>query len=173
LKQSGLTLVEFIVVVIAVGVLSGLLLDRVLPLIGRAEKVAFETVQSQIHSALLLEAAQRIARGEANEIFGLSGSNPIDLLLTPPGNYLGSYAWPEHDRLPRRVWYFDERQAHLVYRPGSQADVEFESGLANRIELAVEFVYRDRDLDGSFNPSVDRFDGLRLTAAHGFRWLDD
>jgi len=173
LRARGFTLVELVVVVIAIGILAGLLLERVLPLIGRAERVAFEQVQSQIQSALLLEAAERVTRGESATLAELAGANPMALLLKPPGNYLGALDRPEPASLPRRIWYFDARERRLVYRPGRRAGFEPLEGPADRIELRVAFVYGDRDGDGRFDPASDDFDGLRLEPVHAYEWASD
>lgn len=173
MSARGFTLLEFAVVVIAVAILAGFLLERVLPLIGRAERVAFEQVRSQIQSALLLEAAERVTRGEAATLVELAGSNPMALLLKPPGNYLGALDRPDPDSLPRRVWYFDETEGRLVYRPGRQAGFEPAEGPDDRIELMIAFVYGDRDGDGRFDPARDEFEGLRLEPVHLYAWATE
>lgn len=168
----GFTLLEFVIVIVIIAVLAGFLLDRVLPLVGQAERVAFQQVRAQVQSALLLEAAERIARGESRSLSELAGVNPMSLLLQPPGNYLGELSRPRISDLPRAAWYFDDREGRLVYRPGRQANVEALEGPQDRIELTVSFAFRDRDGDGRFQPSIDHFDGLRLAPVHPFRWLD-
>lgn len=170
MKARGFTLIELVVVVIVIGILAGLLLDRILPLIGQAERVAFAQVRSQIQSALLLEAAERVTRGESATLVELTRQNPMALLLKPPGNYLGPIALPNNEDLPHSVWYFDESDGRLVYVPGRRTGFEAREGPADRIELAVAFVYRDRDDDGRFDPSVDHFDGLRLESVHAYDW---
>lgn len=172
MTARGFTLLELVIVIVIIGVLAGFLLDRVLPLVGQAERVAFQQVRSQVQSALLLEAAERIARGESSSLGELAGANPMSLLLLPPGNYIGERSRPRIGDLPRRAWYFDTRDGRLVYRPGRQARVETLEGPQDRIELAVSFAFRDRDGDGRYQPSIDHFDGLRLAPVYPFRWLD-
>lgn len=172
MTARGFTLVELVIVIVIIGVLAGFLLDRVLPLVGQAERVAFQQVRARIQSALLLEAAERIARGESSSLGELAGANPMSLLLQPPGNYLGALSRPQIGDLPRAAWYFDDREGRLVYRPGRQARVDTLEGPTDRIQLAVSFAYRDRDGDGRFQASIDHFDGLRLDPVYQFRWLD-
>lgn len=167
--MRGFSLLELVVAIVLVAVLAGFLLVRVLPLIGQAERIAFLQTRQQIQSALLLEAAERVARGESASLASLSGMNPMQLLLEPPGNYFGNYS-QAGQRLKRRAWYFDPRDSLLVYRPGRQAQFDPLEGPGDRIEMRVSFVFRDRDLDGSFNASVDHFDGLRLESIHAYAW---
>ena len=56
-RGAGFSLIELAVVVVIVGVLIGVVLDRLLPLIGRAERAAFLQTQADLQSALLVEAA--------------------------------------------------------------------------------------------------------------------
>lgn len=168
--MRGFSLLELVVVTGLIAILAGLFLDRVLPLIGQAERVAFMQTKRQIHSALLLEAAERVAGGESDTLPELAGSNPMALLLEPPGNYLGTLAALDGSPLPRRSWFFDDATGRLVYRPGRQARFEPAEGPEDRIELVVTFVYRDRDADGAFDAAVDRFDGLRLEPVHAYLW---
>lgn len=172
MKARGFSLLELVVVVAIIGILAGLLLERVLPLIGQAEKVAFMQVRAQIQSALLLEAAERIASGESSRLRELPGSNPMALLLRPPRNYLGALPSSASERLARRAWYFDAQERQLVYRPGRQANFDPLDGPEDRIELVVNFVYRDADHNGEYDASIDHFDGLRLDSVHPYRWLD-
>lgn len=167
--MRGFSLLELVVVVVLVAVMTGFLLVRVLPLIGQAERVAFLQTTQQIQNALLLEAAERIVRGESASLAALAGSNPMDLLLEPPGNYLGTRR-PDDQSPPRRSWYFDAGENRLVYRPGRQAKFDPLDGPSDRIEMQVSFVYRDRDFDGAYNASVDHFDGLRFASIHSYAW---
>lgn len=167
----GLTLVEFLVVVVAIGILAGVALDRLLPLIGRAQRAAFVQTRADLQSALLLEAADRITRGETQSLAELATANPMTLLLRPPTNYVGAIVWPDDDdELPRASWYFDERARRLVYRVGRYTRFDGLDGPADRIELAVAFVYTDRDGDDRFDAVRDRFEGLKLDAVSAYSW---
>jgi prepilin-type N-terminal cleavage/methylation domain-containing protein len=171
-SARGFSLIELIVVVIIVGVMAGFALDRLLPLIGRAERAAFFQVQSQLKSALLLEAAERITSGESATLPELAGVNPMALLLDAPGNYLGSFDGPEHARVPHASWYYDERTGRLMYHVGKHTRFMPLEGPEDRVELAVEFVYEDVDGDAAYSVSVDEFDGLRLASIHAYEWPD-
>ena len=92
--SRGFSLLELVVVVIAVAILMGVALDRLLPLIGRAQRAAFLDVQRTLQSSLLIAAAERIVSGEAATIPELAAANPMALLLSPPANYVGALAAP-------------------------------------------------------------------------------
>jgi prepilin-type N-terminal cleavage/methylation domain-containing protein len=171
-RSAGFTLIELLVVVVAIGILAGVLLERVLPLVGRAQRTAFLGVQADLKTALLLEAAERITRGEGARLPALAEANPMSLLLTPPANYLGSFSWPPDGELPRASWYFDEHSHRLVYLVGRYARFDGLGGPPRRIELTTEFVFEDRNGDGVFDPVRDEFEGLRLRPVHEFAWPD-
>jgi len=168
--MQGFSLLELVVVIVAISILAGLLLDRVLPLIGQAERVAFLQTRRELQSALLLEAALRVTRGESRSLESLAGSNPMELLLEPPGNYVGLRSGLNGRPPPRRSWLFDDGEGRLVYLPGRHAKFDPLEGPDDRIELEVSFVYRDRDADGTYDASTDDFDGLKLESLHRYAW---
>lgn len=172
MRQRGFSLLELVVVIVAVGIVSGFALDRLLPLIGRAERIAFLQTQSQLQSALLLEAAERITRGKSNTLASLTATNPMLLLLKPPANYLGTYPSPAAPQVDTASWYYDETNDHLVYQVGRYTTFESYEGPEDRIELEVRFAYRDRNEDGVYTPGGDSFEGLRLDSVYRYYWPD-
>jgi prepilin-type N-terminal cleavage/methylation domain-containing protein len=170
LRGRGFTLVELAVAVVIVAIVAGYLLDRTLALIGRAERTAFMQVSSQLRSALLLEAAEKLTRGEAAALADLAGTNPMSLLLAAPANYRGATS-----RLPatpggHASWYYDVQHGRLVYFVGSRSKFRAISGPSDRIELVVDFIYTDRNASGAYEPSSDEFDGLRLASVYPYDW---
>jgi prepilin-type N-terminal cleavage/methylation domain-containing protein len=169
-RAAGFSLIELAVVVVVVGVLGGVVLDRVLPLLGRAERAAFLGTQADLQSALLLEAAERITTGDTSRLAELATGNPMRLFLQPPPNYVGSVRAGEADAVPRASWYFDERDGRLAYRVGRQARFDPLGGGSDRVEFRVSLIFEDRDGDSRFDPARDRFEGLKLEPTHAFRW---
>jgi prepilin-type N-terminal cleavage/methylation domain-containing protein len=171
-RERGFSLLELVVVVAAIGTLIGVALERLLPLVGRAQRAAFVQVERELKSSLLLEAAERITRGESHTLPELATVNPMELLLEPPPNYAGAVRWSDDADVPRASWFFDSRAGRLGYRVGKHTRFRAGEGPSDRIELAVEFVYEDRDGDGRFDASRDRFGGLRLQPVHAYDWPD-
>lgn len=170
MRSRGNRLFELAVVVGACGIVAGLVLERVVPLIARSERVAFTQVRGQLQSALLLEAAERIASGRASELAELVGTNPMELVIATPSNYAGALGRAEAERVAPASWYFDESTRRLVYRVGRLVEIETAAGISDRIELAVEFVYDDRDGNGQYDADSDGYGGLRLEPVREFEW---
>jgi prepilin-type N-terminal cleavage/methylation domain-containing protein len=168
----GFSLFELAVVVAAIAILAGVMLERVLPLIGRAQRAAFLDVQRDLQSSLRLAAAERIAGGESAQVLELASVNPMSLLLEPPDNYRGVLTAREQAEVPPASWYFDEQAGRLGYRVGRHTRFVARGGPADRIELEVAFVYDDRDADGVFDAAGDYFDGLTLKPVHAYEWPD-
>jgi prepilin-type N-terminal cleavage/methylation domain-containing protein len=166
----GFSLLELVVVVIAVAILTGVVLDRVLPLIGRAQRAAFLDVQRDLQSSLRLAAAERIASGDSGTVLELASTNPMSLLVKPPGNYRGVLTPAEQAEVPPASWYFDEQTGWLGYRVGRYTRFTTRGGSADRIDLKVAFLYDDRDADGVFEAAGDAFHGLTLEPVHAYEW---
>jgi len=172
-RGAGFSLIELAVVVVIVGILVAVVLDRLLPLIGRAERAAFLRTQADLQSALLLEAAERITAGESARLGELAAGNPMRLFLRPPLNYLGPLAQGDADKVPAASWYFDEQDDRLAYRVGRHTRFDpLGATPPDRIEFRVAFVFEDRDGDGKFDPARDRFGGLKLEPVHAYSWPD-
>lgn len=147
---------------ILIGILAGFALQRLLPLIGKAETVSFAMVVNQLDNALLLETAKRIAAGESRSVTQLVGSNPMELMLRPPDTYLGELRLPAVGALPKRSWYFDPVDETLVYKPGDAGRFVDGERHLKRLEFRVSLVYHDRDGDQRYSPKYDDFGGISL-----------
>ena len=169
--RAGFTLIEMLVVVVAIGILAGFALDRLFPLIGRAERVAFLRIQAQLQNQLTLATAERMARGESASIPGLTGSNPMQLLLKPPENYLGEFTGQPADA-PSGHWYFDTSIASLVYLVGGHTRFDGLEGPQDRALFQVRLAFTDMNGNGSYEPSRDRFDGIWLAPVYPYSWPD-
>jgi general secretion pathway protein G len=171
MPQRGFTLLELIVVIVIISILVTAALNRFLPLIDEAERVSVLRLEGQLRSTLMMEAAQRIVRGEAASITDLERSNPVDLLAEPPKNYLGEFAAADYAQLEKRHWYFEEDHRRLVYHVGDAL-----SGKENRSRwqnpaFVVRVAYQDNDGNGEFDVNGDELYGVHLERVAGARWL--
>lgn len=169
LPRQGFTLLELVIVIAIISTLATVALQKLLPWIDEAERVAVLRVEGQLRSTLVMEAAQRIARGRSGSITELAGSNPINFLADPPKNYLGEL---DDGDSPARHWYFDGNSRQLVYRLGKPyAPGAADAAYANPT-FAVNVQYADRNGDGRFEPRYDELYGVRLMRMAGSEWLD-
>lgn len=165
-------MLELVVIVAAAALLGGAVLDQVLPVIDRTERLAFVRVQKQLQNALTLEAATLIAEGHSDRLGELGTINPMSLFRVPPRSYLGSLPWPNAEGLPGGTWYYDEHAGSLAYRVGKHTRFDGLGGPASRVEFHVVFVFDDRDGNGTFDAARDHFEALRLEPRHAYRWPD-
>lgn len=170
-SQAGFSLVELVVVIALISLLVGIALNRLLPYIDEAERVAVLTLEGQIKSTLLMAAAKRIAGGKAASISELDGSNPMHLMLEPPKNYAGERRRQDSDDVPRRSWYFDLDSRRLVYRAGRRLGWHHDDIPPQDPEFGVRVAFDDRNRNGQFDPGADELYGVRLQREAGDSWL--
>lgn len=169
-RCAGFSMLELTVVIIIIGVLIVVAISRLLPYLDEAERVAVLTVERQLKNSLVMEAAQRIARGRSASIAELEHINPMELLLEPPGTYAGVFAGDGME-LPARHWYFDAASNRLVYKTGKPYSSLEQDHTFDDPQFAVRVVFEDRDADGIFNPQNDELYGIRLLRIAGADWL--
>jgi len=169
-RGAGFSMLELTVVIIVIGVLIVVAITRLLPYLDEAERVAVLTVERQLKNSLVMEAAQRIARGQSASIAELEQINPMELLLEPPGTYAGVYAGINSD-LPARHWYFDTASKRLVYKTGKPYAPMVQDHTFEDPQFSVRVIFEDRDADGSFNAQNDELYGVRLLRIAGADWL--
>ena len=113
--SGGFSLFELMVYILAASILFAAAFNRYQDFPGEAERANFLAIQAQLNAAINLQMMQLIASGSWQDARQLDGMNPMDLMLTVPGNYVGTLNGAELAQLPRRIWYFDSRNGELVY----------------------------------------------------------
>lgn len=171
MRGRGFSLFELVLVIAIISILVAVALDRLLPYIDEAERVAVLRVEGQLRSTLVMEAAERIVRGESAGIGELNASNPVKFLLEPPKNYVGELDSQQVGEAPVRHWYFDRGAGRLVYRVGEPYALSATEPPDEDPAFAVRVEYVDRDGNGGFDASRDELYGVRLVRVAGAEWL--
>ena len=113
-RQSGFSAFELVAAIAIIGVLAGVLLQRMLYLQEYAEMSAMDLTIANVRTGLRYKTGDLLIRDKVSEISTLADENPFNWLQDDPQNYLG-----EFDRTPdadlRGKWYFDKTRHELVY----------------------------------------------------------
>lgn len=100
-----------------VGVLSAILLERLLTYAEVAEKAAMEATIGNLHAALYTRLVEAAVRGDAKGVAELEQRSPFLTTKALSRNYLGSLAEAPPAAEAEGKWYFDRSRRELVYRP--------------------------------------------------------
>ena len=144
----GFALFELAVGAVVLGVLAGVLLNRLVSYAGESEVVAAKQLISSLRTALAVRSARPVARGERDDLLAVAHQNPIDWLVRRPENYLGEYYSPREAELPRGNWYFDKANRTLVYLVASPKSFSTETPKFLRFKVELLRVPKPAEADG-------------------------
>jgi len=113
--SKGFTLIELVVVITVIVVLMGFFFNRVLFYQEQAEKTAMEQVARTIQSAVTMQYAQILTRGNSSDVAALAQDNPVNWLQKKPRNYSGEFYDPTPLAVESGNWVFDLKSRDLVY----------------------------------------------------------
>lgn len=113
--NRGFTLFELVVFILVVSIVFSVGMRRFQSYPGEAERANFLAITSQLKAAVNLQMMNAIAGASWQELGRLENSNPMNLLLETPTNYVGEFALVDEISMPRRSWYFDSFNGQLVY----------------------------------------------------------
>lgn len=170
-SNRGFSLLEMIVVIALISTLIAVAAYRLLPYIDEAERVAVLRVEGQLRSSLMMEAAQRIVRGQSATISTLDGANPVKFLLEPPKNYVGERLQREIEQSPTRRWYFEKDGRRLVYRLGQPFGLTAHDESVQDPAFQVTVAFADSNGNGVFEAQHEELFGVRLQRVAGSTWL--
>lgn len=114
-KQRGASLLEFALVIVIVGILTTVLLQRIWHYQGEAEVAAMRTTVANLRTALEIKVAQGKLPGGTEDLTILAEQNPFDWLKDKPVNYAGAYFSPSDDDIGGGNWAFDRTDKSVIY----------------------------------------------------------
>lgn len=137
-KQRGASLLEFAVAILVVGILMGLLLQRLWFYQGEAERVAVQMTVANVRAALEIKATQSKLLGRSNDLTLLTEENPLNLLKNKPVNYAGEFFSPSDDDIGEGNWCFDRTDKSLIYL--LNFGKSFEDAQTKRLKFKVKLL---------------------------------
>lgn len=166
-RSHAVVRLEAGIVVVLICILIGVAIDRIMVVRFAAEQRALERTLLNLRTALTLELAGRLTRGE--RLPDLDGANAMAILSRhagSPPNYRGEFA-PDAAPVEPGTWYFDTANRLLVYRV-----LYLERGLggsshAATLRFRVTLGFDDDNGNGRFD-SGEGLSGVRLEAIDGF-----
>ncbi|MDX1491617.1 MAG: hypothetical protein R3332_10035 [Pseudohongiellaceae bacterium] len=114
-RAKGFTLFELVSYILVVAITASVAYNRFAEFPEAAERANFLAITVQLRTGVNLQMMNGIARGGWLELKDLEGSNPMDLMLERPSNYVGELTSYDAETMERRVWYFDPDAGELVY----------------------------------------------------------
>lgn len=118
-QQRGFSLLELVSAIAIMGVLGGVLLQRMLYLQEYAEMTAMDLTVANLRTGLRYKTGDLLIRDKVSEIATLADENPVKWLENTPENYLGEFdGKPDTDL--RGKWFFDRTRHELVYTINSR-----------------------------------------------------
>ncbi len=166
----GLTLIELIVVICIIGVSATLLLDRLRFYQEAAEKAAMEYTVGAVKSALQLQVAAMLVRGEERNIELLARVNPTGWLKEPPPGYRGEFRAPQ-PTVPRGSWYFDATRSELVYVPDLDGHLRYLADGSKRLRFRVRFELAPAPAQPDPERKRLAFTGVRIEPVTPYTWF--
>ena len=169
-NHKGFTLLEMIVVIVLIGWLGLIILDRVWKFRVYAEEAAVTVTIGNIRSALGLEVAKLAVRGKIKNIANLTNTNPMKLLAQTPNNYLGEVTNISQVE-DKGVWYFNNIDHTLNYIVNYTENFNSNVKGIKRTRHRLKVVYTDNNSNNRFDKNIDSINGLDLVALEPFHWL--
>jgi type II secretory pathway pseudopilin PulG len=157
-KNRGFSLFELVAFIISVAIIYAYAANRFAEFPAQAERASFIAVTAQLQTGINLELISVVTRGNTGSASLLEDINPMDLMLLPPGNYLGAFSGASVDGFPRRSWYFDNSSSELVYLVGDSTGVYLSINNqripVDEIRFSVASDYGEVDLESGLDVKI-------------------
>lgn len=171
-RAHGFTLIEFLVVIIIISTLGAVLLDRMLFYQEAAEKAAMEQIAGTLRSALHLQIADKLVKGQIQAIPHLAEDNPMDWLAEQPANYVGERFAPQASEVPKGSWYYDLKDRQLVYVVSRDSHFAPNKQGRKEVRYAVRVVYAQQVAQaGQDIADNQEVNGVLLALVEPYMWF--
>ena len=160
--SRGFTLLELVVVVCIIAVLFTVALYKYLDLLVDVERGTMEQNVGILRSAVALQVAARVARGEPERMLEMVDSNPMAYLSEVPFNYRGEFAGADPAQVEGGTWYFERDEQTLVYRVNNHRYFRTSLPGPPRARFRIQPVHDE-----------GRPVGLTLKSLEPYRWLKE
>lgn len=161
--QRGFSLFEMVIVILLIGILMSLAIDRLIMLQVEAERVSVQHVMGSLDSAVYVETAEIVLKEGLAAMRKLEHTNPMDYLAKLPHNYVGVKSSEAARDVPVSSWYFDSDNDVLVYTVKNKQYFETDIEGEPRIQLKLSLVYRDNNRNSNIQ-------GVRLEKSNEYSW---
>jgi general secretion pathway protein G len=170
--QQGFSLFELVVYLLVASMLFATVMNRYREFPGEAERANFTAILAQLKAGVNLQMMDMIASSDWGRAAELEGSNPMDLMLEQPSNYVGAFAMVELAAMPRRVWYFDTTRGELVYLADNADNlyVTREDGSAPSDNVRFRINSMRAEAEAETDAALSRWQGLTLLPVEPYTW---
>lgn len=160
----GFTVLELILVIIVAGIAGLVAFDRFLYYQELAEKATVEATLASFKMGLQIRSAELAISNNQSQSGGLERENPVRWLAEPPANYAGEYP----TRPAAGQWYFDPKDATLVYVPSSSRYLTFSTSGNGELRFRVRLKY---DVVQTAAGSARMPAGISIVATNEYKWF--
>ena len=169
-RQAGLSIFEVTLVVILVGILMVIAMEKILRLDVDAERVGMQRMIGQLQSALVIEFADRVVHDGLAATRDMEAINPMSVLAKAPATYIGEFDQSVPPGVAGGDWYFDTRSRTLVYVVRNTEFFEGVLGDPERARFRVRLAFEDRNGNGRYDAPRERIEGVIIEPVEPHRW---
>ena len=161
-RESGVTWLEFMALVVLLLIAGGFFLDRLTREQETVEQVNVETTLRLYRMALQIRLAELMSSNTEGEARRLEVENPTLLMSNPPTGYAGEYRKPPE----KGAWYFDSGRQELVYVPNLTRHLEAEETDGVK-QLRFKIVLQYQQVGA---PGTRSISGISIVSLTKYRW---
>jgi general secretion pathway protein G len=153
LRQKAFSLFELAVVLVIVGVLATVLMNRLDDYRAQAEELMWKAAVTNIRTALKVRMAQLEGKGDVAAIQDLAEQNPVELLVRPPAGYHGEIDQESAIILQPGNWYYRKSDKALVYLLNSPSFVAIKGQKSLNFKVKLLRGFKSPGVQESVQPS--------------------